>query len=181
MATDGSRARGRARRSPGASRRGASGGDAAGGRAGAVATRLRAAERAASAAAPGAERLEQRPLQPEQPLLDVEPARVTDELPVRTHDAGAREDDRDPVAVHHGPHRACGLRCADALRERAVRRRLAVPDLRELMQDAHVEVRDCAQVELEVEGASLPFEVLVQLETDAVERLRRTEDARAER
>ena len=64
--------------------------------------------------------------------------------------------------------------------ERAVGRRVPVLDPVQLLEDAAVELRRGAEVELEVEGVPAAGEVLVQLQVHPVERLRAAQDARAE-
>ena len=66
--------------------------------------------------------------------LPVEPTGVADEVAARAHDAVARENDRDPVPVHHRAHGSCCSGAADARGELAVRRRLAVRHTSELLE-----------------------------------------------
>ena len=74
-----------------------------------------------------------------------------------------QEDDRDPVPVHPHSPTARAARAADAGRKLAVRRGLSVRDSRELLEDRKRERWERAEIEREVEGAPLPFEVLVEL------------------
>src|SRR5436309_1773960 len=85
-------------------------------------------------------------LEPQERLLAVEAAGVADELPVRAHDAVAREDDRQRVAVHHHSDRTRGARTGSPCGELAVRDDLAVGNARELTQDAAVEIAEQANV-----------------------------------
>src|SRR5579862_160715 len=124
--------------------------------------------------------LEKRALEPQQPLLAVEPSAVAGEVSARADDAVAGENDRDRVPVHDGADSPCRLGRADACGKSAVRRRRAVGHLRELDEDVPIEVRRSAQVELEVERVATAGEVLVQLELGALDGLRTAENARAE-
>src|SRR5215831_20000449 len=73
-------------------------------------------------------------LQLEKLLLAVEASAVADERAVRTDDAMAGEHDRDAVAVHDRADRTRCPRTPHLARQRAVGRRLAVGDVRELTQ-----------------------------------------------
>ena len=108
----------------------------------------------------------------------MQPSAVPGQAAVRADDPVARQHDRHRVAVHHRPDRPCCARVARTGGELAVRRRLAVADARELGQDAEIEVRLRAQVELDVEAAPAAVEIFLQLAADTVDRTRRAEDAR---
>src|SRR5437764_2043372 len=125
------------------------------------------------------ERLEDRALEAQQQLLAVEPSAVPGQAAVRTDDPVARQHDRHRVPVHHRADRPRRARVAGPRRERTVRRRLAVPDARELRENANAEVRLSTQVEADVEIAAAPLEILVQLAMHALDRLRRAQDARS--
>ncbi len=93
-----------------------------------------------------------RALELEQRLLDVETSRIAGEVAGGAHDAMARKHDRNPVAVHHRPDGTRGARVADAARKLAVRRRLAVRDARELVENRDREGRKSTEIEREVEA-----------------------------
>jgi pycsar effector protein len=125
-------------------------------------------------------RLEQRTLQPEERLLALEASGVPDQRSARPDHAMAGEDDRDRVPVHRPADRAGRLRAADLRRQGAVGRHLSVRDTRELVERQAVELADRGEVEIEVEGPPVPFEVLVELATDRVEPAGHPQDPGAE-
>src|SRR5438552_2442284 len=92
----------------------------------------------------------------------------------------AGEDDRERVPVHRGPDGARRAGSADLGGEGAVGRRVAVLDPVQLLEDAPVELRRRAEVEVEVERVPAAGKVLVELSPYAVERLRSAQDPRSE-
>src|SRR5215218_9073658 len=125
--------------------------------------------------------LERGALELEQRDLAVEAAAISHELPARADDPVTWKHDRDRIPVHHRSDGTGRPRSPGTRSERSVRRHLTVRDLGEPLEDGAVEVGHRPQVELEVEVAPPPLEVLVQLAPRAVDRTRGTEHARAER
>src|SRR5439155_15546631 len=124
--------------------------------------------------------LENRAFQPQEHLLAIEAAPVAGEAPVRADHAVARQDDRERIAVHDRAHRTSCARPLSASCQLAVRHDFAVRDARELSEYAAVELRQESNIDWKVERPSPPVEVLVQLATRRVDRLRRAQDADTE-
>src|SRR5262249_34504495 len=121
-----------------------------------------------------------RSFQLEQSLFSRQPAAVAGEAAARADDSVAREHDRDRVAVHDRPDGARGTWMLGAAGQLAVRRQLAVRNVRELVEHAAREARADAEVDREVELPAPMLEVLVELPPRLVDASRRAEHANAD-
>src|SRR5690242_16063428 len=124
--------------------------------------------------------VQQGALELEQRALALEPAGVTDQRAGRADHSVAREDDRHRVAVHDRADGAGGAGPARTLGERPVGRELAVRHPPELLEYGAAELARGTEVDVEVELPARAGEVLVELATDLVGRVRRAQHTRAE-
>src|SRR4029079_19666714 len=88
-------------------------------------------------------------------------------------DAVAGQHDRDAIAVHYRPDRACRARMADTECELSVRRRLPVRHTNELVEHREGEGRQGAEVEGDVEVSAATLEVFVDLAAGEIDASRR--------
>src|ERR671923_1405695 len=120
------------------------------------------------------------PLEPQERLLALQPASVTDEAAGGADHAVARKDDWDRVAVHDAPDGPSRPRPTRLRGELPVRGHASIRYVRERLEDTAVEMRHPPDVHLELERAPSTREVLVELSPHRVEGRPSAQDAGAE-
>ena len=93
-------------------------------------------------------------LQPQQERLHRQPASVTAKVPTARQHAVTRHDDRDGIVVVCLPHSARAFRVTNRAGNLAIRSRLSIRNLQQLLPAALAKLRS-PQIKLEIEIATL--------------------------